>query len=68
MDLVHLIIFLNDQKYLNQKDLKTKINTKSVFEMENNLCIRLFVIDEENLSDQDEEATVNNTFANKTLN
>ena len=32
-----------------------QINKKSVFEMAKNLCIRLFVIDEENLSDQDEE-------------
>ena len=42
----------NNAKYLNQKDyLKTKIDKKSVFELAKNLCIRLFVIDEENLSD-----------------
>ena len=35
--------------------------------MVKNLCIRLFVIDEENLSDQDEKATEDNTFANKTF-
>ena len=38
-----------------------------VFELAKNLCIRLFVIDEENLSDQNEKATEDNTFANKTF-
>ena len=38
-----------------------------VFELAKNLSIRLFVIDEENLSDQDEKATEDNTFANKTF-
>ena len=69
VDLANLISFLNNPKYLNQKEdyLKTKINKKSVFELAKNLCIRLFFIDEENLSDQDEEATKENTFANKTF-
>ena len=42
---------------INLDFLKTKINKKSVFELAKNLCIRLFIIDEENLSGQDEEAT-----------
>ena len=51
---------LNNPKHLNQKEnyLKTKI-IKLVFELAKNMCIRLFVIDE--------EATEDNTFANKTF-
>ena len=35
--------------------------------MAKNPCIRVFVMDEKNLSDQNEEATEDNKFANKTF-